>query len=211
MNSLAAYNSSSSENQLRTSENKHFFQDCTFLAVPEEACKTRPTAPIHSPLRVIKPTSGLLEGAGEKKTYDIYSNWLSNNCSNKRSCEHIPFCAITFNTSSALLCPFLSQISMLISPILCFLSVRSRYAEFQFNCQPSLQAASGCRRDSYAACLLAYTGIIGELVSIIHVSYFILQLLSLPHPGGKHHLYSGQLKAVRMARWTSETGITKNC
>uniref|UniRef100_A0A8V0Z5Z7 GDNF family receptor alpha 4 n=1 Tax=Gallus gallus TaxID=9031 RepID=A0A8V0Z5Z7_CHICK len=42
---------------------------------------------------------------------------------------------------------------------------RSRYAEFQFNCQPSLQTASGCRRDSYAACLLAYTGIIGSPIT----------------------------------------------
>ncbi|RLV88713.1 hypothetical protein DV515_00015366 [Chloebia gouldiae] len=42
---------------------------------------------------------------------------------------------------------------------------RSRYAEFQFNCQPSPQAASGCRRDSYAACLLAYTGIIGSPIT----------------------------------------------
>ncbi|XP_029819570.1 GDNF family receptor alpha-4 [Manacus vitellinus] len=42
---------------------------------------------------------------------------------------------------------------------------RSRYAEFQFNCQPSLQAASGCRRESYAACLLAYTGIIASQVA----------------------------------------------
>ncbi|XP_069653098.1 GDNF family receptor alpha-4 [Haliaeetus albicilla] len=42
---------------------------------------------------------------------------------------------------------------------------RSRYAEFQFNCQPSLQAASGCQRDSYAACLLAYTGIIGSPIT----------------------------------------------
>ncbi|XP_010015374.1 PREDICTED: GDNF family receptor alpha-4 [Nestor notabilis] len=42
---------------------------------------------------------------------------------------------------------------------------RSRYAEFQFNCQPSLQAASGWRRGSYAACLLAYTGIIGSPIT----------------------------------------------
>uniref|UniRef100_A0A803W5W9 GDNF/GAS1 domain-containing protein n=1 Tax=Ficedula albicollis TaxID=59894 RepID=A0A803W5W9_FICAL len=42
---------------------------------------------------------------------------------------------------------------------------RSRYAEFQLNCQPSPQAASGCRRDSYAACLLAYTGIIGSPIT----------------------------------------------
>lgn len=66
------------------------------------------------------------------------------------------------NTTSVLLCPFSPRMSVLIRPTLCFRSIRSRYAEFQFNCQPSLQAASGCQRDSYAACLLAYTGIIGK-------------------------------------------------
>ena len=66
------------------------------------------------------------------------------------------------NTTGVLLCPFLPRISVLICRTLPSRSIRSRYAEFQFNCQPSLQAASGCRRDSYAACLLAYTGIIGK-------------------------------------------------
>ncbi|XP_044875469.1 GDNF family receptor alpha-4 isoform X3 [Mauremys mutica] len=42
---------------------------------------------------------------------------------------------------------------------------RSRYAEFQFNCQPSPQSATGCRRENYAACLLAYTGIIGSPIT----------------------------------------------
>ncbi|XP_033016915.1 GDNF family receptor alpha-4 [Lacerta agilis] len=42
---------------------------------------------------------------------------------------------------------------------------RSRYAEFQFNCQPSAQSATGCQRENYAACLLAYTGIIGSPIT----------------------------------------------
>ncbi|XP_075787138.1 GDNF family receptor alpha-4 isoform X4 [Pelodiscus sinensis] len=42
---------------------------------------------------------------------------------------------------------------------------RSRYVEFQFNCQPSPQSATGCRRENYAACLLAYTGIIGSPIT----------------------------------------------
>ncbi|KAM4810022.1 GDNF family receptor alpha-4 [Rhinophrynus dorsalis] len=42
---------------------------------------------------------------------------------------------------------------------------RSRFAEFQFNCQPSLQSATGCARENYAACLLAYTGIIGSAIT----------------------------------------------
>lgn len=42
---------------------------------------------------------------------------------------------------------------------------RSRFAEFQYNCQPSKQTSSGCERDNYAACLLAYTGIIGSPIT----------------------------------------------
>uniref|UniRef100_A0A8D2LWE0 GDNF/GAS1 domain-containing protein n=1 Tax=Varanus komodoensis TaxID=61221 RepID=A0A8D2LWE0_VARKO len=42
---------------------------------------------------------------------------------------------------------------------------RSRYAEFQFNCQPSTQSVTRCRRENFAACLLAYTGIIGSPIT----------------------------------------------
>ncbi|XP_053560297.1 GDNF family receptor alpha-4 [Bombina bombina] len=42
---------------------------------------------------------------------------------------------------------------------------RSRFAEFQFNCQPSLQSVTGCARENYAACLMAYTGIIGSAIT----------------------------------------------
>ncbi|XP_060635432.1 GDNF family receptor alpha-4 isoform X2 [Anolis sagrei] len=42
---------------------------------------------------------------------------------------------------------------------------RSRYAELQYNCQPSTQSATGCQRENYAACLLAYTGIIGSPIT----------------------------------------------
>ncbi|XP_015682245.1 GDNF family receptor alpha-4-like [Protobothrops mucrosquamatus] len=47
-----------------------------------------------------------------------------------------------------------------------FLSPRSRYAEFQVNCQPSgLLSGTGCQKENYAACLLAYTGIIGSTIT----------------------------------------------
>jgi len=39
---------------------------------------------------------------------------------------------------------------------------RSRFADFQHNCQPSSLSASGCVRESRAMCLKAYTGLIGE-------------------------------------------------
>ncbi|KAL7981737.1 hypothetical protein Chor_001552 [Crotalus horridus] len=42
----------------------------------------------------------------------------------------------------------------------------SRYAEFQVNCQPSgLLSGTGCQKENYAACLLAYTGIIGSTIT----------------------------------------------
>ncbi|XP_070999047.1 GDNF family receptor alpha-4-like [Oncorhynchus clarkii lewisi] len=36
---------------------------------------------------------------------------------------------------------------------------RSRWAQFQYDCQPSEHFASGCKQDNYAACLLSYTGL----------------------------------------------------
>ncbi|KAM6441571.1 GDNF family receptor alpha-4 isoform 2-T2 [Liasis olivaceus] len=43
---------------------------------------------------------------------------------------------------------------------------RSRYAEFQVNCQPSgILSGTGCQKENYAACLLAYTGIIGSTIT----------------------------------------------
>lgn len=42
-------------------------------------------------------------------------------------------------------------------------SIRSRLADFQHNCQPSSHSPSGCMRESGAVCLKAYAGLIGEL------------------------------------------------
>ncbi|KAG7256140.1 hypothetical protein CRUP_008336 [Coryphaenoides rupestris] len=36
----------------------------------------------------------------------------------------------------------------------------SRWSQFQYDCKPSDTVASGCTQDNYAACLLAYTGLI---------------------------------------------------
>lgn len=43
---------------------------------------------------------------------------------------------------------------------------RSRLADFVTNCQSSPQSVSGCVRDSYAACLGAYAGLIGYDVAL---------------------------------------------
>ncbi|KAG7459013.1 hypothetical protein MATL_G00226710 [Megalops atlanticus] len=42
---------------------------------------------------------------------------------------------------------------------------RSRWAQFQYDCQPSAQTVSGCKQENYGACLLAYTGMIGSTIT----------------------------------------------
>ncbi|TKS87232.1 GDNF family receptor alpha-4 [Collichthys lucidus] len=42
---------------------------------------------------------------------------------------------------------------------------RSRWAQFQYDCQPSEQSASGCKQENYGACLLAYTGLMGSTIT----------------------------------------------
>ncbi|XP_075711887.1 GDNF family receptor alpha-4 [Rhinoderma darwinii] len=42
---------------------------------------------------------------------------------------------------------------------------RSRLAAFQMDCQPSAQSVTGCERENHAACLMAYTGIIGSPIT----------------------------------------------
>ncbi len=44
----------------------------------------------------------------------------------------------------------------------CCGSLRSRWAQFQHDCQPSELTASGCQQENYGACLVAYSGLIGE-------------------------------------------------
>ncbi|XP_054899980.1 GDNF family receptor alpha-4-like [Poeciliopsis prolifica] len=47
---------------------------------------------------------------------------------------------------------------------------RSRFADFQHNCQQSSLSASGCMRESRAMCLKAYTGLIGTIMTPNYVS-----------------------------------------
>ncbi|XP_041066231.1 GDNF family receptor alpha-1b isoform X2 [Carcharodon carcharias] len=42
---------------------------------------------------------------------------------------------------------------------------RSRLADFITNCQPEPRSTSGCLRQNYAACLLAYSGLIGTVIT----------------------------------------------
>ncbi|KAM4620333.1 GDNF family receptor alpha-4-like [Polymixia lowei] len=47
---------------------------------------------------------------------------------------------------------------------------RSRFADFQHNCQPSPLSPSGCMRESRAMCLKAYTGLIGTIMTPNYVN-----------------------------------------
>ncbi|KAG9275198.1 GDNF family receptor alpha-4 [Astyanax mexicanus] len=42
---------------------------------------------------------------------------------------------------------------------------KSRWAQFQHDCQSSQLTASGCQQDNYGACLIAYTGLIGSTIT----------------------------------------------
>lgn len=51
---------------------------------------------------------------------------------------------------------------------MCF---RSRLADFFVNCQPEPRSLSGCLKENYADCLLAYSGLIGEFARLWPVRF----------------------------------------
>uniref|UniRef100_A0A3Q3JQV5 GDNF/GAS1 domain-containing protein n=1 Tax=Monopterus albus TaxID=43700 RepID=A0A3Q3JQV5_MONAL len=60
-----------------------------------------------------------------------------------------------------------SSVFSAVCVCVCF---RSRFADFQHNCQPSSLSASGCVRESRAMCLKAYAGLIGTIMTPNYVS-----------------------------------------
>uniref|UniRef100_A0A674MCF2 GDNF family receptor alpha 4a n=1 Tax=Takifugu rubripes TaxID=31033 RepID=A0A674MCF2_TAKRU len=42
---------------------------------------------------------------------------------------------------------------------------RSRWAQFQYDCQPSEENSSGCKQENYGECLLSYTGLMGSTIT----------------------------------------------
>ncbi|KAM8847753.1 GDNF family receptor alpha-4 [Synchiropus picturatus] len=42
---------------------------------------------------------------------------------------------------------------------------KSRLAQFQYDCEPSHSSDSGCKLNNYGTCLLAYTGLIGSIIT----------------------------------------------
>ncbi|RXN24861.1 GDNF family receptor alpha-4 [Labeo rohita] len=59
-------------------------------------------------------------------------------------------------------------------------NARSRWAQFQHDCQPSELTTSGCQQENYGACLVAYTGLIGGVA--LHPTAEISEISSSSDP-----------------------------
>ncbi|XP_046872928.1 GDNF family receptor alpha-4a [Hypomesus transpacificus] len=79
-------------------------------------------------------------------------------CSERRRQTIVPACSYEERDSKP---NCLAQLRTCRADYIC----RSRWAQFQYDCQPSEDSASGCNHDNHAACLLAYTGLIGSTIT----------------------------------------------
>lgn len=75
-------------NQPHTTENKHFFQDWTFLAVLEEACKTSTAEPVQNLLL------GLLGWAGDCERTSVQTVWRTALCKHHEGAVTAPFAPV---------------------------------------------------------------------------------------------------------------------
>ncbi|XP_035280623.1 GDNF family receptor alpha-4 [Anguilla anguilla] len=78
-------------------------------------------------------------------------------CAERRRQTIVPSCS--YETKEKPNC--LTQLRTCKADYVC----RSRWAQFQYDCQPSEQSDSGCMQGNYRACLLAYTGMIGSTIT----------------------------------------------
>ncbi|XP_069392223.1 GDNF family receptor alpha-4a [Paralichthys olivaceus] len=78
-------------------------------------------------------------------------------CAERRRQTIVPSCS--YEDKDKLNC--LAQLRICKADYVC----RSRWAQFQYDCQPSELSASGCKQENYGACLLAYTGLIGSTIT----------------------------------------------
>ncbi|KAI7801246.1 putative GDNF family receptor alpha-4-like [Triplophysa rosa] len=78
-------------------------------------------------------------------------------CSERRRQTIVPSCSYEEEEKPSCL----SQMRICKADYVC----RSRLAQFQYDCEPEEQSAIGCKQGNYAACLIAYTGLIGSPIT----------------------------------------------
>ncbi|XP_029449943.1 GDNF family receptor alpha-4 isoform X1 [Rhinatrema bivittatum] len=78
-------------------------------------------------------------------------------CAERRRQTIVPICS--YETKEKPNC--LTSLDSCLKNFVC----RSRFVAFQVHCQPSELSATGCTGENYAACLTAYTGIIGSPIT----------------------------------------------
>ncbi|XP_056625775.1 GDNF family receptor alpha-4 isoform X2 [Triplophysa dalaica] len=78
-------------------------------------------------------------------------------CSERRRQTIVPSCSYEEEEKPSCL----SQVRICKADYVC----RSRLAQFQYDCEPEEQSANGCKQGNYAACLIAYTGLIGSPIT----------------------------------------------
>ncbi|XP_063046003.1 GDNF family receptor alpha-4 [Engraulis encrasicolus] len=79
-------------------------------------------------------------------------------CSERRRQTIVPMCSYEANGDKP---SCLAQMRACNNDYVC----RSRLSQFQYDCQPDEASTSGCKQASHAACLIAYTGLIGSPVT----------------------------------------------
>ncbi|TRY98774.1 hypothetical protein DNTS_025510 [Danionella cerebrum] len=78
-------------------------------------------------------------------------------CSERRRQTIVPSCSYEAEEKPSCL----SQMRICKADYVC----RSRLAQFQYDCQPDEHSTTGCTQGNYAACLVAYTGLIGSPIT----------------------------------------------
>ncbi|XP_049595991.1 GDNF family receptor alpha-4a isoform X2 [Syngnathus scovelli] len=80
-------------------------------------------------------------------------------CAERRRQTVVPGCSYEDKDKDKPGC--LAQLRLCKADYVC----RSRWAQFQYDCQPWHGSSSGCKQENHAACLLAYTGLIGSTIT----------------------------------------------
>ncbi|XP_072883933.1 GDNF family receptor alpha-1b [Hemitrygon akajei] len=126
-----------------------YISPCTARVSASEICNRRKC---HRALRQF------FDRVPAKYTYGmLFCSCRDTACTERRRQTIVPICS--YQDKEKPNC--LSLATMCKTNYIC----RSRLADFITNCQPEPRSASGCLRQNYAACLLAYSGLIGTVIT----------------------------------------------